>query len=165
MPGQLENYSFRSAEEGDAAGVAECVNAAYGQYVKHIGSLPGPMTDDYKEVIKECRVTIAECAGKIVGIIVLTVTEEGFLLQNVAVDPIHRGKGLGKVLLEFAEAEAQRDGFDSIYLYTHQKMTENLILYAKIGYVEYDRRSVAAGRCLAATESKPILVYMRKQLG
>ena len=39
------------------------------------------------------------------------------------------------------EAEARRAGFDSIYLYTHEKMTENLALYSRIGYVEYDRRS------------------------
>ena len=28
----------------------------------------------------------------------------------------------------------------SVYLYTHEKMTENLALYSKIGYTEYDRR-------------------------
>jgi ribosomal protein S18 acetylase RimI-like enzyme len=61
---------------------------------------------------------------------------------------------VGKALLTFAEAEARRAGFDSIYLYTHEKMTENLALYARIGYVEYDRRS-------HGTFS---LVYMRKQL-
>jgi|SRR5215212_3348186 ribosomal protein S18 acetylase RimI-like enzyme len=81
----------------------------------------------------------------IVGVIVLTVTDEGFLIDNVAVEPSHRGKGLGKALLEFAEAEARRTGFDYIYLYTHQKMTENLVLYSSIGYCEYDRRS--QGEC------------------
>ena len=34
----------------------------------------------------------------------------------------------------------RRAGFESIYLYTHEKMTENRALYAKVGYVEYDRR-------------------------
>ena len=45
-------------------------------------------------------------------------------------------------------------GFDSIYLYTHEKMTENLALYSRIGYVEYERRSQGAFS----------LVYMRKHL-
>ena len=44
--------------------------------------------------------------------------------------------------------------FDSIYLYTHEKMTENLALYVKIGYVEFDRRS----------EKGLDRVYMRKPL-
>jgi Acetyltransferase (GNAT) family len=63
--------------------------------------------------------------------------------------------GLGKALLQFAEAEARRAGFDAIHLYTHEKMTENLALYSRIGYVEYDRRPQGGFS----------LVYMRKQLG
>jgi ribosomal protein S18 acetylase RimI-like enzyme len=147
-------YSFRSAIGADASKVAALVNAAYGHYVERIGMLPRPMTDDYAEVIANQRVTVAESHGTIVGVIVLAVEDEGFLVDNVAVDPSLRGKGLGRALLEFAEAEARRAGFDSIYLYTHEKMTENLALYSRIGYVEYDRRSKGGFS----------LVYMRKPL-
>jgi len=135
--------------------VAELVNAAYGHYVQRIGRPPGPMTEDYAEVIRNRQVTIVESDGNLVGVIVLTVTDEGFLIDNVAVRPSHHGRGLGRVLLEFAEAEARRAGFGSIYLYTHEKMTENLALYARIGYVEYDRRSQGGFS----------LVYMRKHIG
>lgn len=148
-------YSFRPAAAPDASKVAELVDAAYGHYVERIGVLPGPMTDDYAEVIGTHRVTVAEQHGAVVGVIVLAVTDEGFLVDNVAVHPGHRGRGLGRALLEFAEAEARRAGFDSIYLYTHEKMTENLALYARIGYLEYERRSQGAFS----------LVYLRKQLG
>jgi GNAT superfamily N-acetyltransferase len=104
--------------------VTELVDAAYGHYVERIGILPGPMTDDYAEVIRNRQVTIAEHHGAIVGIV--------FLIDNVAVHPDHRGTGLGRALLEFAEAEAERAGFDSVYLYTHEKMTENLALYTVV---------------------------------
>ncbi len=112
------------------------------------------MTDDYAEVIRERRVTVAECAGRVVGVLVLAVTQEGFLLENVAVDPSLRGTGLGRKLLELAEVEARRAGFASIFLYTHEKMSENCALYARIGYVEYDRR----------LEKGLARVYMRKAL-
>ena len=147
-------YSFRSAIGADAPKVAALVNAAYRHYVERIGILPRPMTDDYAEVIANLQVTVAESHRAIVGVIVLSVDDEGFLIDNVAVDPSHRGKGLGRALLEFAEAEARRAGFDSIHLYTHEKMTENLILYSRIGYIEYDRRS----------QGDFSLVYMRKHL-
>ena len=147
-------YSFRPASEGDAPGIAACVDAAYRHYVERIGKPPGPMTEDYAKVIRERRVTVAESGGKVVGVLVLAVTGEGFLLENVAVEPSHRGEGLGKALLELAEAEARREGFGSIYLYTHERMTENLALYAKLGYVEYDRRA----------EKGFARVYMRKSL-
>jgi GNAT superfamily N-acetyltransferase len=130
------------------------VHAAYRHYIERIGREPGPMLEDYADVIRERHVTIAESGGRLAGVLVLDRTDEGFLLENVAVDPVHKGKGLGRALLERAESEAKRAGFDSIYLYTHEKMTENQALYAKIGYVEYDRR-VEAG--LAR-------VFMRKRL-
>jgi hypothetical protein len=47
-----------------------------------------------------------------------------------------------------------RAGFDSIHLYTHEKMTENLALYARIGYIEYERRA----------ENGFSRVFMRKRL-
>jgi ribosomal protein S18 acetylase RimI-like enzyme len=149
--------SLRSATWADAPKVAALVNAAYGHYVERIGMLPRPMTDDYAEVIANQHVTVAESHdATIVGVIVLSVGDEGgFLIDNVAVDPSMRGKGLGKALLEFAEGEARRGGFDYICLYTHEKMTENLALYSRIGYVEYDRRS----------QGDFSLVYMRKHLG
>jgi ribosomal protein S18 acetylase RimI-like enzyme len=146
-------YSFRSATTRDAANVTALVSAAYGHYEERIGMVPRPMTDDYTEVIKNYRVTLAERGQTIVGMIVLTVTDDGFLIDNVAVEPSFRGKGIGKALVAFAEAEARRAGFDSIYLYTHEKMTENIALYSRIGYVEYERRS----------QEDFSLVYMRKQ--
>ena len=148
-------YSFRSATGADVPKVAALVDAAYGHYVKRLGVLPRPMTDDYAEVIANQRVTVAESHGTIVGVIVLTVDNEGLLIDNVAVDPSYRGQGLGRALLEFAEAEARRTDFDSIHLYTHEKMTENLAIYSKFGYIEYDRRS----------QGDFSLVYMRKHLG
>ena len=148
-------YSFRPATRADVSKVAALVNAAYGHYVERIGMVPRPMTDDYAEVIANERVTVADSHGTIVGVIVLTVDEEGFLIDNVAVEPSHRGEGLGKALLEYAEAEARQMGFDSIHLYTHEKMTENLALYSRIGYVEYDRRSYGEFS----------LVSLRKRLG
>ena len=154
-PQQPGGYLLRPATGSDAASVAALVDAAYGHYVEPIGMRPGPMTDDYAEVIRDRQVTVADHDGAIVGVVVLAVTDEGFLIDNVAVHPSRRGTGLGRALLLFAEAEARRAGFDAIYLYTHEKMTENLALYSRIGYVEYDRRP----------QDGFSLVYMRKQLG
>jgi ribosomal protein S18 acetylase RimI-like enzyme len=151
---RMATYTFRSATHQDASEVAGLVNEAYGHYVERIGRPPGPMTEDYADVIRSRGVTVAESHGTIAGVIVLTVADEGFLIDNVAVHPSHRGTGLGRALLEFAEDEARRAGFDSIYLFTHEKMTENLLFYSRIGYVEYDRR-------LHGGES---LVYLRKRL-
>jgi ribosomal protein S18 acetylase RimI-like enzyme len=146
---------LRPATDEDVPRLTELVQAAYGHYVERIGGPPRPLTDDYAEVVREKRVTVAERRGGIAGMIVLEIdSEEGFGIDNVAVDPAHQGTGVGRALLEHAEAEARGDGFDSIWLLTHELMSENLALYERIGYVEYDRRSYGAGS----------LVYLRKRL-
>ena len=146
--------TLRPARHKDVPRLTELVQAAYGHYVERLGEPPRPMTDDYAVVVRNFRVTVAERGGEIVGLIVLGVTDEGFLVENVAVHPDHQGTGVGRHLLEHAEAVARRAGHDSVYLYTHELMSENLALYRRIGYVEYDRR-----RHADAT-----LVYLRKML-
>jgi N-acetylglutamate synthase-like GNAT family acetyltransferase len=140
LPAQLSDYTARSAAPDDASKAATCVTSAYRHYVERNGLVPVPMRQDYGEVIRDYQVTVVEHAGEIVALLALDVAEEGFLLDNVAVAPAHQGKGLGRVLLEYAESEARRQGFESIYLYTQEIMTENLALYRRIGYVEYARR-------------------------
>lgn len=112
------------------------------------------MLMNYAQEIHEHQVFVVEDNGQIFGVLVLCIKDEGFLLDVIAVEPHAQGKGIGKLLLETAESEARRQGFTSIYLYTHEKMTENQLLYKKIGYVEYDRR----------VEHGLRRVYMRKEL-
>jgi ribosomal protein S18 acetylase RimI-like enzyme len=99
-------------------------------------------------------VTVAESDGEIVGLLAVGEDDEGFVVENVAVHPDHQGRSLGRTLLELAEREARRAGYGSIYLFTHEKMTENQALYARLGYVEYERRR----------EHGLARVFMRKQL-
>jgi hypothetical protein len=112
------------------------------------------MTDDYANVVRDSQVTVAERTGQILGLIVLGVDAEGFV-----VDKSRSIRRIGEVesggrCSSSRRREARGTGFDSIYLYTHEKMIENLALYERIGYVEYDRRPVGAAG----------LVYLRKQL-
>jgi ribosomal protein S18 acetylase RimI-like enzyme len=145
---------LRAATAADVPRIEAIVQAAYGHYVERIGGPPRPMTDDYPEVVRRKSVTLAERDGQVVGLVVLDVDDEGIVVDNVAVDPAHQGSGVGRTLLQHAEREARQRGFDSLYLYTHERMTENLALYVRAGYVEYDRRWYGAGN----------LVYLRKRL-
>jgi ribosomal protein S18 acetylase RimI-like enzyme len=151
----MGGVTLRPATAADVARLTELVRAAYSHYVERLGGPPRPMTDNYTEILRTHRVVVAERGGEIIGLVVLGASDEGFSVDNVAVDPSHQGTGVGKALLEHAESAARDAGFDSIYLYTHERMVENLALYSRIGYVEYDRRLHGDAR----------LVYMRKPLG
>jgi ribosomal protein S18 acetylase RimI-like enzyme len=152
--GSIPGISLRPATVADVPALSELVRVAYTHYVERLGGPPRPMTDDYTEVVRTHRVTVAERGGEIVGLVVLGVGDEGCFVDNVAVDPSHQGTGVGRALLEHAESAARDAGFDSLYLYTHERMTENLALYSRIGYVEYDRRLNEGAR----------IVYLRKKL-
>jgi GNAT superfamily N-acetyltransferase len=133
---------LRRGVAGDVAGVTSCVCEAYVPYIERIGKQPGPMLEDYAEVFKRAHVHVAVIADRVVGAIVLTTTEDGFHVDNVAVRPAVKGLGVGRRLLEFAEGEARRQGHASICLATHELMTENRALYERIGYSEFDHRQV-----------------------
>ena len=131
---------IRAAIAVDAPAVADCVNESFSKYIERIGKPPAPMLLDYPAFINAGKVWIAEYQSKICGVLVIYETSDGFYLDTVAVNSAYQGFGVGRALLQFAEREALRRGFASIYLCTNIKMTENQTFYPRIGYIEYDRR-------------------------
>ena len=139
MEQSSSRQTIRRSVATDEKRVHEIVDAAYRHYISRIGQLPGPMLDDYSRRIADGQVWVVDDANRITGILVLEEDGNRFLLDNIAVAPDQQGKGVGRVLLEFAEAEAARRGWSEIVLYTHALMTENIGLYRRIGYVETHR--------------------------
>lgn len=135
-----QGFSVRCGIPADAAAITACVNAAYSRWVPVVGTRPGPMLEDYAKVLTHKQVHVAELETRVVGVLVLSTTNEGFLLDNVAVHPDVLGRGVGAFLLSLAEHEAKRQGHSSIYLYTHERMEENIALYGRLHYVEFARR-------------------------
>lgn len=145
---------IRLAHASEADTVRDVVHAAYRHYIARIGKPPGPMLDDYARRIADGQAWVLEVDGCVVGALVLEETPAGFLLDNIAVLPDGQGRGYGRALMEFAEAEAMRRGFSAIHLYTHALMHENIALYRRVGYAETHR----------VTEKGFDRVYMTKQL-
>jgi len=145
----------RRARPDDAPAIATLVNRAYEKYVARIGRKPRPMTADYDAAVLKHQVWVVENGGAVVAALELIPEKDVLLIENIAVDPAHQGEGLGRTLLAFAEAEAQRQGFPALRLYTNEKMTENITLYTRCGYRKTGRK-VRRGFNV---------VFMRKRLG
>jgi GNAT superfamily N-acetyltransferase len=145
---------IRHARSDEAGAVRDVVLAAYERYVPVIGTAPAPMLDDYGARIAADQVWVLEDAGAIAGVLVLEDGADCFLLDNIAIRPDRQGCGYGRLLLDFAETEAIRRGWNAITLYTNALMTENIAIYAARGYVERERR----------TEKGFDRVYMVKRL-
>ena len=113
------------------------------------------MLADYESEIRDHAAFVLESNGQLAGLLILHFDHEGVLLDNVAVLPEFQGLGLGRRLLDFAEEEARKLGFPEITLYTNEVMTENIQLYQRLGYVEFER----------VLDQGYQRVYMRKVLG
>lgn len=130
---------IRKACSDDAAAVAAMVAAAYGPLAARMDKPPAPMLDDYAARIAEGVVDVLEESGALLGMIILADQADALMLENVAVAPTAQGRGVGRRLIEHAEAQAVARGFERIRLYTHVTMTENQAMYTKLGYVETTR--------------------------
>lgn len=135
--------TIRLAAAADQARIEAIVTAAYTPYIARIGKRPGPMLDDYARRIAEEQAYVLEAEGIIAGILVLEPGDGSLLLDNIAIDPASQGSGHGKTLMDFAEDEARRRGYDRILLYTHALMSENVAIYRRYGYRELERKTVS----------------------
>ena len=105
---------LRLAVAADRAAVEEIVETAYAPYVARIGRRPAPMDEDYAALIAEKVVQVAEVDSGVRGLLVLVAQADALLLDNIAVAQDARGTGLGRFLLQAAEAEAKARGYDVI---------------------------------------------------
>lgn len=135
----MANWMLRRAVAGDADALAACFAAAYADAAARIADLPDVAADCAGEIARH-QVWVALVGGAVAGGLVLAPHDGFMLLANVAVDPTHRGVGLGRALIAHADAEALRQGHREMRLSTHAAMPENLRLYARLGWRETGRR-------------------------
>ncbi|MCP4472236.1 MAG: GNAT family N-acetyltransferase [Gammaproteobacteria bacterium] len=131
---------IRPARRTDLDAIKTCAVAAYTRYIDRIGKEPAPMIADFAAAIDEEHLYVLEQDGEVRGFVVFYVRDDHVHLENVAVDPGFQGRGLGSKLIEFVERQARAEGYASVELYTNAKMTENLGLYPRLGYREFDHR-------------------------
>lgn len=131
----------RLARGDEASALRQLVADAYTHYIARMGKPPGPMLDDYARRIADGQAWVLDVDGSMAGLIVLEPDGDSLLLDNVAVSPAAQGKGYGRTLIAFAEAEARRLGYTELRLYTNVHMTENIALYERLGFRQTGRIS------------------------
>ena len=142
----------RQATEAEIPAISGVITAAYARYLSRMDRPPAPVLTDYRAAIAAGQVWVL--GAPVIGVIVLLIEEDCLLVENVAVSPAAQGNGHGRRLMEFAEQQAQSQGLSRLTLYTNEIMTENLAIYARLGYRETTRRIEGGYR----------RVYMEKRL-
>jgi GNAT superfamily N-acetyltransferase len=133
-------WLIRQATADDAVRIRPIARAAFVKYAPRIGGRdPSPMSADFAAAIALGQVVVIEAAGSIGGYMIAGPQADAYFIDAVAVDPALQGQGLGRKLIEHAASEAKRHGLPALRLYTNVVMTENLSMYAHMGFVETHR--------------------------
>ena len=134
------SWTIRKAIGSDGKALTECMHAAYMIYSERLSvrTLP-PLTVDYEWEICSNPVWVAISDGTVVGGLILMPEDDFMKVANIAVHPHFQGHGLGRGLMELAEAEAERRGYSELRLATHLLLTENLSPYSHLGWSETGR--------------------------
>ncbi len=138
----MDQTFIRPATADEVPALKAIVDGAYEHYIERIGRKPAPMTDDYTALVGAGRIWVLAVQGDIAGLIDLSFQPDHLLVGNVAVARSHQGHGFGRDLLNHAETCARNAGITQLRLYTNALMHENLTIYRRLGWQEYDRAEV-----------------------
>ena len=130
---------LRCAMLEDAEDIRAVVNAAFEGYIPLIGRKPLPMTADHTNLIQNHDAWVLEENNEIIGVLELVLKDDSLYIDTVAVKPSHQSRGIGKQLLNFAETRARALGRNAMTLFTNERYTALLEMYARFGYVETHR--------------------------
>lgn len=127
--------SIRIATPADIPSIVSVVNAAYS-----IETFLGGTRTDHDGVAKIMQTgqfLVAEAdSGGIVACVYVHVTGERGYLGMLAVDPLRQGSGLGRMMVEAAEAHCFSRGCKYIDITVLSLRPELLPFYRKLGYSE-----------------------------
>lgn len=137
---------FRRAVRGDVPRIVQMLadDAIGATREAYADPLPDAYWRAFAEIDADPRqlLLVAEVAGTVVGVLQLTfipyLTHQGSsraLIEGVRIDSGQRGGGLGRVMVEWAIAEARRRGCTMVQLTTDKRRTEARRFYERLGFV------------------------------
>lgn len=146
---------IRRALPRDEVSIREIAIGAYSVYHDRMDRKPFPMLEDYAARIGAGQAYVLEDGADIQGYIILvSLSHDTLLLDNMGVRPDCQGFGHGRFLVSWAERLGKTTNKKWIVLYTNEAMRENLTWYRRLGYAISGRR----------VENGYRRIYFRKQL-
>lgn len=139
MPRLNSASLIRGALANDAARVGAIARAGFTKYIARIGREPSPMVADFLTEIAANHVLVIEIDDMVAGYMIAWPELDAYFIDSIAIDPARQGEGLGRQLIDHAVGQARHFHLPAIRLYTNAAMTENLSMYAHLGFVETHR--------------------------
>lgn len=143
-----------AATPDDVGVITRLTRAAYAKWVPLLGREPLPMKVDYAAALQFHRFDLLVDGRQVLGLTETVQQNRHLLIVNIAIQPESQGRGFGRRLMAHAEALASAAGLEGMRLYTNARFTENIRLYASLGYAVEREEAMNGG----------VAVHMVKEL-
>jgi len=157
----LEVGRQRYAREGVAFSYQNCLVAERdGEVVAMLHSFPMPPREEGGDGAKETAETgeTAETEDPVLAPYAALEDPGSLYVAGLAVDPEHRGLGLGRRLMAEARARAETLGLPRLSLICFERNERALTLYRRLGFVEVDRRPIVPHPSLEVRDGDALLL-------
>ena len=134
-------YIIEPATAADAVAIRAPIRGAYAKYVPRIGREPAPMQADALSLIASGGISVLRFGQSVIGSVRLSEENDALEINELVVKPTAHGRGLGRMLMDYAEQMARSRELRALTLYTNEKMVENIAIYQRLGFAEIDRKS------------------------
>ena len=133
-----QGVQIRLAVLGDALAVASLMHRSFveyeDQYTGEGFAATVPPPDQVQARMNEGPVWLALENGAVVGTVSAVLKDQGLYIRGMAVDPLARGKGIGRKLLDGAEAFAVQGKCKRLFLSTTSFLSRAIKLYEDYGF-------------------------------
>ena len=132
---QLEAISFETAKSGTEPEIEALYRTAFGPYVRQLGRELS--ADAYRwlpESVAQGKVWVALYEAEMIGVVAISIDDDSWLIDDIAVAPELQGDGIGSWMLQRVEQLARARGIAKLTLNTAKMMTDLLRLYRRHGF-------------------------------
>ena len=133
MEDRLMALAIRAATADEAGNIERLIERAYAPWLKTIRDLPDVSAGVLPE-IEASRLYVVEENKTVSGALNVRHSEKILQVVNVAVDPDAAGRGIGRLLMDFADELARTAGKTKLALSTHKDMRGNVEMYEHLGW-------------------------------
>ena len=150
---------FATASPSQHEAIDRLMLCAFTPYVQKLGGRPTAGPYPWLEAaISRGDVYVGLDETEIIGVVVTSRQGDELVIEQLGVDPMRQGAGIGSWLLKQIEQAARQDQVKALSLYTAEIMSDLLRLYSRHGFLETRKALPAHG------DDKHLRVHMKKLL-
>lgn len=153
-------FVIRQAGAADVDAITRVINAAF-QVERFFKRGDRTSTDRVRALMTKGTMLVADAGGDVIASVYTEIHDDRVYIGMVSVDPSHQREGLGRLLMQSAEAHGRARGCRVADINVVNLRTELPPFYHRLGYVETGTRAFDDDReitrpCHLVMMSKPL---------